>query len=398
MSQFLRFRLRDDSDQFEEENVQMLIRHVKGITSRQARTGWPAGTYEDEHGRNGFAGEASMLYRSHPPTRWTRIEGDLKPRAADGRAVQTTDSPDAGGVPERLLYNDDVHLYVSRRREPMSYYMRNGDGDEIHFVHEGSGTFETDYGPLPYEPGDYIVIPKGTNYRVVPDNAENYFFIIESRRGPVAFPERGILGQHVPFDFALLESPEPRPILDQNGEYEVRIKRGDEWTSVFYDFCPLDVVGWTGNLSVYKINIRDLRAPSSDRTHLPPSAYATFQCPGIWVVTFQPKPFETAPDAVRVPGYHRNVDYDEVVFTHSGQLMSRAEGQGGATITLHPAGVHHGPNPRAFVAVTKSDRMEAYLVNVDSEKPYQRTEAFTAAEDPNYWASFSDQLMADSSR
>lgn len=375
----------------------MIIKYAKGVTSKQGRTGWPDGTFEDEHGRDGFAGEASMLYRAHPPTRWTRIEGNLRPRAIDSAAVEPSDMTDPGGVPTRLLFNDDVHISVSRRRDPMSYYMRNADGDEIYFVHEGVGTIETDYGPLAYETGDYVVIPKGTNYRVVPDTPDNFFLIIESRKGPTGFPERGMLGQHVPFDFALLQGPDPQPILDDGNddgrEYEVRIKRDDEWTSVFHDFCPLDAVGWTGDLCPFRLNIRDLRAPYSERTHLPPSTYATFQCPGFWVVTFQPKPFETAPDAERVPAYHRNVDYDEIVFTHSGRLMSRAEDQGAATLTLHPAGIHHGPNPRAFEGAKKADRMDAFLVNIDAEKPLRWTEAFTGAEDPDYWATFSDQLV-----
>jgi homogentisate 1,2-dioxygenase len=372
----------------------MKIRHAKGVTSRQGRTSWPEGTYEDEHGREGFAGEATMLYRTHPPTRWKRIEGNLKPRAANSLAIVPSDQLDPGGVPSRVLYNDAVHVYVSRRSEAMNYYMRNGDGDEIHFVHEGSGTIETDFGPLRYERGDYIVIPAATTYRVIPDSADNNFtLIIESRRGAVGFPERGVLGHQVPFDFAILECPEPEPILEELGEYEVRIKRDDEWTSVFYDFCPLDVVGWTGDLTVYKLNVRDLRAPHSERIHLPPSTYATFECPGFWVVTFQPKPFETDPTASRVPGFHRNIDYDEVVFTHEGRLMSRPEGQGGGTLTLHPAGIHHGPNMRAFEASKRVDRMDAYLVNIDSELPFKWTEAFTSVEDPDYWASFSDQLV-----
>lgn len=371
----------------------MIIRHVKGTTSRQARTGWPDGTFEDEHGRDGFSGEVSMLYRAHPPTRWTRIKGSLRPRAVASLAVHPTDMTDAGGVPIRMLHNDDMALYVSRRREPMSYYMRNADGDEIHFVHEGSGTIETDYGPLDYEPGDYVVIPKGTNYRTVPRTTQNFVLIIEARSGPVGFPDRGLLGQHVPFDFALVQSPEPEPILDEEGEYEVRIKRADEWTSVYYGFCPLDAVGWTGNLCPYKLNIRDLRAPHSERTHLPPSSYATFQFTGVSVVTFQPKPFETAPDAYRVPSYHRNVDYDEIMFTHFGRLMSRAEDQGVGTLTLHPAGIHHGPNPRAFEGSMKTDRMDAYLVAVDTKQPVKWTEAFTGAEDPDYWTTFSEELV-----
>ena len=152
----------------------------KGKTTRQAHVAIPEGTFEEEHGRQGFFGQVSHLYRSHPPTGWTRFEGDLRPHAFDTNSMQPTDGTDANGGRVRMLYNNDVVLHISRRNAVMPFFFRNGDGDEIHFVHQGSGMFETDFGTIPYERGDYIVIPRCTTYRVVPSVPENYFLIIEA--------------------------------------------------------------------------------------------------------------------------------------------------------------------------------------------------------------------------
>jgi homogentisate 1,2-dioxygenase len=375
------------------ENVRIPL--VKGTVSRQARTGWPEGTVEDEHGREGFAGNYSMLYRRRPPTQWTRIEGPTRPRAIDMDALAAPDAEDPDASPALLLENEDVGIYVSRRRTAMPYYFRNVDGDEVHFVQHGEGRLETEYGDLSYEAGDYLVLPRGTTYRFHPSSADSYIVIVESRNGEVSLPERGLLGHFVPFDAALFEHPEPSadPPPEDQDEWEVRVKRGDVLTSFFYDACPMDVVGWVGTLCPLKINVRTFRGIHSERTHLPPSAYATFRGPGYWIVTFTPKPLETAADAVRPPGYHRNVDYDEVIFSHSGRLVSRNE-TAGPLLTLHPAGVHHGPHPRAFELTRDVERMDAYVINIDTHRALRPAPAFAAAEQEDYWAQWSTPLTA----
>lgn len=370
---------------------------VRGsLVSRQARTGWPEGTVEDEHGRNGFAGNYSMLYRKRPPTQWTRIEGPSKPRAIDMGRVTSPDQTDPFGQPALLMHNVDVGISVSRRTEQMPFFFRNTDGDEVYFVQAGAGLLETEYGTLSYAPGDYIVIPRGTTYRVHPRTDDTYFVIVEARSGEVAIPPRGLLGHFVPFDAALFEYPDPDNRMETDSgatEFEIRVKHGGELTSYFYDANPMDVVGWVGTLCPLKINVKDFRGIHSERTHLPPSAYATFVGPGFWLVTFTPKPLESAPDAVRPPGYHRNVDFDEIVFTHSGQLMSRTA-DSGAIMSLHPGGIHHGPHPRAFELTAQAERMDAYVVNIDTNRPLHRTEAFDAAENDDYWKQWSEPLSA----
>ena len=145
----------------------------KGKVPRQAHVGIPEGICEEEHGRDGFVGPASHLYRSHPPTGWVRIEGPLKPRAFLCQAP-------ASENPIVLMHSQDVRLYFLHRAETLQYFVRDSDGDVVYFVHRGTGRFETDYGTVSYEPGDYIVIPKGTTYRVHVDGGPSLFLVVET--------------------------------------------------------------------------------------------------------------------------------------------------------------------------------------------------------------------------
>ena len=146
-----------------------MIHYSKGRVPRQAHVSIPVGLFEEEHGREGFAGRVSQFYRLHPPTEWTRIEGPLRPRGINTYALNTPDRRDPQGMPLRVFYNDDAAISISRRSETMPYCFRNADGDELHFIHKGEGLLRSDYGPLRYEEGDYILIPKGTSYQIVPD-------------------------------------------------------------------------------------------------------------------------------------------------------------------------------------------------------------------------------------
>jgi homogentisate 1,2-dioxygenase len=204
----------------------------KGKNTRQAHVGIPEGTFEEEHGRETFFGRASHLYRSHPPTAWTRIDGPLRPRALDLNEMKPEDSTDAGATWQLVAGNEDVRLFVSRRSEAMPYFLRDADGDVCYFVHRGSGTIETDYGPLSYEKGDYVIVPKGTTHRIVPESGNNFFFVIEGT-GEFRIPERGLMGRHAQFDPGVLEVPEPDP-HDEAGEFEVRVKRDDAFTSLWF--------------------------------------------------------------------------------------------------------------------------------------------------------------------
>ena len=358
----------------------------KGKTAQQAHVGLPQGTFEEEHGRKGFYGKSAHLYHAHPPTGWTRFEGKLRPHCIDCNKLAPTDQKDPRGSPVAFLGNDDVRLSVSRRSAPMPYFFRNADGDELYFIHRGTGTIETDFGPLAYEKGDYINIPRAVTYRVVPSTADNFFLIIESK-SEFEQPEKGLIGQHALYDPAVIVTPEPAPQLDDNREWEVRIKAGEEFSSIFYPFNPMDVVGWKGDLTVWKINLRDIRPVMSHRAHLPPSAHTTFVTQGAAVCSFVPRPLEEDPEAIKVPFFHRNTDYDEFIFYHDGNFFSRDNISPGM-VTLHPRGIHHGPHPKALAGQSKKTHTEEYAVMLDGLNPIRVLPAGEQAEWKDYWKSW----------
>ena len=360
----------------------------KGQVAQQAHVGLPAGTYEEEHGRRGFFGKSAHLYHAHPPTGWTRFEGDLRPHCFDLNQLEPSDLRDPDGAAAAFLGNQDVVLSVSRRSQPMPFYFRNADGDELFFVHRGEGTIETDFGPLEFEKGDYINIPRAVTYRLVPRTTDNFFLIIESQ-AEFEQPEKGLLGQHALYDPAVIVTPEPAPILEESNtrEWEVRIKVENEFSKVFYPFNPLDVVGWKGDLTVWKINVRDIRPVMSHRAHLPPSAHTTFVTKGAVVCSFLPRPLEEDADALRVPFFHRNTDYDEFLFYHDGDFFSKDNIKAGMA-TLHPRGIHHGPHPKALANQARKTRTDEYAVMLDGLNPIHVLPNGKRVEWTEYWASW----------
>ncbi|CUQ65927.1 homogentisate 1,2-dioxygenase [Candidatus Nitrospira inopinata] len=362
----------------------------KGKTPNQAHVGIPEGLHEEEHGRNGFNGPASHLYRVHPPTAWVKIEGPLKPRAFFCAQLWERERLFHDGKTVPVMQSRDVRLLLTCLTESMTFFVRNGDGDELWFVHQGRGRFETDYGVLPYEAGDYVVIPKGTTYRVHVDDGPAYGLIIETPE-PIVIPDRGPLGHHALFDKGVLVAPELEAIESSEAEdqpWEVRIKRQGAITSLLYPFYPMDVVGWKGDLWVAKLNVRDFRPVTSPRYHLPPSAHVTFQAGGCLVSTFAPRPLETDPEALRVPFYHRNMDYDEVLFYHQGEFFSRAGIEPGM-LTLHPQGIHHGPQPQAVQAAKGKTHTNEVAVMIESRSPFEVEPQMETVEVDDYAVSWS---------
>jgi homogentisate 1,2-dioxygenase len=352
---------------------------IKGRVTRQAHVALPDGTHEEEHARRAFAGRASHLFHLNAPTAWTRVEGPLRPRLFRGQDL-APDASDDSGAPTVLLRNQTVALGVMRLTRAPRALIRNADGDEVHFVHAGRGRCETDYGPLRYEPGDFLWLPKGTTYHLWPD--EPSFLLVLESRAELEWPDRGPLGQHAFIDPAAVETPEPEA-QTARGEFEVRVKRHDQWTSFFYDFHPLDVVGWKGELTPVRFNVRDLRCVVSMRAQLPPTVHATFVGRGVGVFTFVPRPFPSEPDVLRVPYYHRNVDNDEVIFYHAGEFMSR-RGVGAGSLTLHPQGIDHGPNPRAAEAAKERESSNEIAILVETEDSLEPTDAAAGVEDVEY--------------
>jgi homogentisate 1,2-dioxygenase len=369
---------------------------VKGKATRQAHVGLPEGTFEEEHGREGFYGRVSHLYHTHPPTGWSRIEGPLRPHAFYLDKVVPSDMNDPRGVPEPVLYNDDLILSISRRSEAAPYYSRNADGDELFFIHRGIGKIETDFGVIAYEPGDYIAVPRATTYRFVPETSDNFIVVVEAHSEilPPTPEQKGLMGMHALYDMSAITIPDFIPYeekKDMNGkEYELRVKRLGEYTSIFSPFHPIDLVGWKGDLTVFKINMRDIRPVMSPRVHLPPSVHTTFLAENFVICSFLPRPLEEDPETLRVPFFHRNSDYDEVLFYHDGDFFSR-DNIKAAMMTLHPQGIHHGPHPKALKANPNITRTNEYAMMLDAKHPLKLAPAAEAVEWKEYWTSWQEK-------
>lgn len=326
--------------------------HREGISSRQAHADLPEGAiYERELGRAGFFGPASHLHHRHPPTDWIGWEGPLRPHLLNLNALgEEVSSPSPWVVPD-LLFNAHCRYRIWRLHEPMPCLVRNADGDELLFIHEGAGELFCDYGLLSFSQGDYLLIPRGTMWRIEP-SAPLFVLLIEATNDSFQLPERGLVGNHAIFDPAVLEVPAiDERFLAQQDEtpWSLQIKRHNQVSVVTWPFNPLDAIGWHGDLCVVRLNWRDIRPLMSHRYHLPPSAHTTFVASRFVVCTFVPRPIESDPGALRVPFYHNNDDYDEVLFYHAGAFFSRDNIERGM-LTLHPAGFTHGPHPKAFAA------------------------------------------------
>ena len=251
-------------------------------------------------------------------------------------------------------------------------------------MHAGTGTLGTEYGPLTYREGDFLVVPRGTTHRFDGDS-DTHLLCVTALEGGLGLPDRGLLGRHALFDPAMLTVPEPEP-HDETGEFEVRVRRAGETTTLVYPFHPFDVVGWKGDLAPLQLNVDDFRPVASERYHLPPSAHTTFVGAGFVVATFAPRPFETDPDVLRVPFYHRNIDYDEVIFYHRGQFFSRV-GIDAGMLTFHPAGIHHGPQPGAVIRAAErgpGGRTDEVAINIDARRPLHLSAAGAAASVAGY--------------
>lgn len=360
----------------------------RGTVTRQAHVDIPDGTVEEEFGRRGFFGRVSHLYRSEAPVGWTSIEGDCRPEALNLYALPGLDADDYLDGRIAFLQNADVRISFARVTAPMDYHFRNADGDELLFVHRGVGRIETDFGPLNYEKGDYLLIPRGTVYRLAP--VEPTDLLITESADELEVPDRGIVGKHALFDMEVVNVPTPEPPTPEPGrtEWALKIQRESRVTTVTYPFNPINTVGWRGDLSVWQLNLRDIRPILSERYHLPPSAHATFLTRSAVVCSFLPRGLETGdPGALKVPFYHANIDFDEVLFYHDGDFFSR-EGIDAGMVTFHPQGIHHGPQPGAVNAAEGKERTNEKAVMIDTRRPLHLTEAGRAACNPTYWKSW----------
>lgn len=362
--------------------------YFQGLFTRQAHKAIPEGAFEEEQGLKGFFGPVSHLIKRQPSTRWTKIEGPLRPHMYD--LVKMSE----GEGWQRMLYNSHLTvslLWMDAKPEHRGRGYRDADGDLIYFCHKGGGEVWTEYGMLKFRKGEYTVIPKCLTHSIVPSE-RSLFFVIENRSSHFEQPERGLVGRHAIYDPATLGKPDLDAQTSRMSSLkaevkEIVIKRLDEFTHFEYEANYYDTLGWKGDLFPFTLHTDNMMPLMSHRAHLPPSAHTTFVARDFVVCTFLPRPLEKDADALKVPFYHQNIDYDEVLFYHEGDFFSRDNLHAGM-MSLHPAGFPHGPHPKAVKGVSQKTETNEVAVMLDSRWPLFTDPSLERVELKDYWKSW----------
>lgn len=344
----------------------------------------PEGCFEEEQGQGGFYGPVSHLIKREPSTRWAKIEGPLKPRLFDLKKRQKTWS--------RVLFNECLSInFFHCEEDTATSLFRNANGDLLYFCHQGEGLVLTEYGLLSYSSSQYIVIPKCISHVFLPKKPSG-FFVVESLKSHFRSPDRGLLGRHGLYSPSSIIRPDLKALQEFLEKEEREFKKITVWkegekTDFIYDKSVFDVVDWTGDLFPFTLHMDDIMPIGSHRVHLPPSAHTTFLTNEFIVCSFLPRPLEEDEDALKVPFYHQNMDYDEVLFYHKGDFFSRDNLKPGM-MSFHPAGFPHGPHPKAIQGIKEKKRTNEYAVMVDSKQPLKIENSFFYMEDSSYWKSW----------
>jgi homogentisate 1,2-dioxygenase len=376
---------------------------------------------EELMGEEGFVSDASLLYHVHPPTAIVKSEG-LSTAAAEPGAVpnhpllprhfRTRELPSGGDLVlgrQLLLGNDDVRISFAAADTPSGLY-RNSTGDEAVYVRSGTARLESVYGSIDASAGDYVIVPRGTIHRWLPgpggqgapggqdQPGERFEALVIEASGHIRPPRRylsqfGQFLEHAPYCERDLRGPDG-PLIAEGEDVPVVVRTRAGLTRLTYAFHPFDVVGWDGCLYPYAFNIADFE-PIVKRTHAPPPVHQTFEGPNFVICSFCPRPLDFDPEAVPIPYNHHNVDSDEMMYYVGGDYSARkGSGVGVGSITLHPSGFTHGPQPGAVEAVIRGleegrDTTDETAVMIDTFRPLQLAQAGQSVEDPEYawsWA------------
>jgi len=275
------------------------------------------------------------------------------------------------------------------------YFYKNADCDEVLFVHRGTGTLRTLVGNIQFEYGDYLVIPRGMIYQIDFDTEDNRLFVIESKR-PIYTPKRyrnwfGQLLEHSPFCERDFKLPSILETHDEKGDFLVKVKKENRLHQYVYASHPFDVVGWDGYNFPYGFSIHNFE-PITGRVHQPPPVHQTFETDAFVICSFVPRLYDYHPQAIPAPYNHSNIDSDEVLYYVDGDFMSRNHIEKGQ-ITLHPAGIPHGPHPGAYERSIGQTKTEELAVMVDTFKPLQLTKQALDLEDKGYWESWMHETL-----
>ncbi len=351
----------------------------------------------------GFSEDYSLLYHVHPPTQIIKTEPqtDVSPKIAEEKMLKHRCFEGFNINPEKdflksrkaVLVNADCHIVLASPQESMKdYFYKNTDADEMIFIHEGSGVVKTQYGKLPFSYGDYIILPRGTIYQIEFNDSKNKLFIVESFT-PLRFPKRylskfGQLMEHAPYCERDIRTPQDLETHDEKGDFIIKAKKKGMLYGLHYGTHPFDVVGWDGCCYPYVFSIHDFE-PITGRVHQPPPVHQTFETNVFVVCSFVPRLYDYHPQAIPAPYNHSNIDSDEVIYYVDGDFMSRKNVTRGM-ITLHPAGIPHGPHPGTVAKSIGAKETKELAVMVDTFRPLMLTEEALNIENSNYVMSWAE--------
>ncbi|MEN9742591.1 MAG: hypothetical protein RLZZ65_396 [Bacteroidota bacterium] len=357
--------------------------------------------HEQLFGTIGFDGMSSLMYHIQPPTVVKKIGAQKNIAPEIGiqqnmlmRSFRGFDlKPEADYVESRVpvLVNSDVYIELASPSASMKdYFYKNADADEIIFIHKGSGKLRTQLGNIDFAYGDYLMIPRGMIYQMEFNDENNRLFIVQSFH-PVYTPKRyrnwfGQLLEHSPFCERDIRTPYELETHNEEGDFLIKIKKQDTLYDYTYAHHPFNVVGWDGYNYPYAFSIHDFE-PITGRVHLPPPIHQTFETAAFVVCSFVPRLYDYHPDAIPAPYNHSNIDSDEVLYYVDGDFMSRNNIEKGQ-ITLHPAGIPHGPHPGAYERSIGKKVTEELAVMVDTFKPLSLTKRALELELPEYMFSW----------
>ena len=351
----------------------------------------------------GFSNDYSLLYHVHPPTQIISTdepiviaptiaeEKMLKHRSFEGFNIKPVADFLQSRVP--VLVNNDCHIVLAAPQESLtSYFYKNADADEMIFVHQGTGKLLTQYGEIEFGYGDYLLIPRGTIYQIHFDTPDNRLFIVESF-SPIRYPKRyistnGQLLENAPFCERDIRKPKNLTTKDEAGDFVIKTKKKGVLYGLHYAHHPFDVIGWDGQCYPSAFSIHDFE-PITGRVHQPPPVHQTFDAHNFVVCSFCPRLYDYHPQSIPAPYNHSNIDSDELLYYVDGDFMSRKHVTKGM-LTLHPAGIPHGPHPGAVAKSIGKKETNELAVMVDTFHPLMLTKEALEIENKDYVMSWAE--------
>jgi homogentisate 1,2-dioxygenase len=352
---------------------------------------------EEVMGYEGFSGNESILLHLQSPCRLDQV-GEFRPiereewvpdahvhRLADANPVEPGGDPVSGR--RLLMFNGDIEVSICKPTEPLEGFYRNGEGDEVLYVHRGRGVLRTVFGRVPFRERDYVVIPRGTTHTFELPEGEEQFWVCFHTPGEIETPNRyrnryGQLLEHAPYSQRDFHPPRELHTHRERGEFELTVRVRDGYQTYLLDYHPFDVVGWDGYVYPYTFNTDDFE-PITGRIHMPPPVHQTFQGPNFVICSFCPRELDYDPRAIPIPYHHSNVQSEESIYYVDGQFGSR-KGVDVGMITLHPSGLPHGPQPGLVEASLGARRTEELAVMWDTFRPLRLTELSRELDRPEY--------------